>query len=121
MLQIIIREEAEQKQQNLQPTGSSEVNSSVLNTQKSAHMQNRYKGQACLEFIITNRPLDILTDIAVTDAPPGATVCILNWIRRFLSCLRYPQLDRDSVFQPVQVTLNFVFMHIDDRQYFSRD
>lgn len=84
MLQIIIREETEQEQ-NLQS-------------------RNRYIGQACLEFIIANRPLDLLTDIAVTDTPPGATVCILNWIRRFLSCLRNPQLDRDSVFQPVQVT-----------------
>lgn len=102
MLQIIIREEIEQEQ-NVQPPSSGEVSSTVLATNKSAQSRNRYIGQACLEFIIANRPLDLLTDIAVTDSPPGATVCILNWIRRFLSCLRNPQLDRDSVFQPVQV------------------
>lgn len=104
MLQIIIREETE-NDLNLQPASNSGVNNStVLTTNKSAQSRNRYIGQTCLEFIISNRPLDVLTDIAVTDSPPGATVCILHWIRRFLSCLRNPQLDRDSVFQPVQVT-----------------
>lgn len=96
MLRIIIREETEQELE-LPTTSTSDL--------ELAPTHRAFLGQACLEFVITNRPLDLLTDIAVTDSPPGATVCILNWLRRFLSCLRNPHLDRDSIFQPVQVTL----------------
>lgn len=77
MLQILIREEAAVSQPN---------------------------EQFVLDFMLSTRPLDILTDLAVSDSPPGATVCILNWVRRFLTCLRNPCLYRESIFQPVQVS-----------------
>lgn len=59
--------------------------------------------QNVLDFVLSTRPLDLLADLALTDSPPGSTVCILNWVRRFLTCLRNPCLHRESIFQPVQV------------------
>ena len=57
----------------------------------------------CFNFILNNRPFDLLTDICMTDTPPGSSVCILIWMRRFLSCLECPRLDHKSIFQPIQV------------------
>lgn len=57
----------------------------------------------CLEFVLNSRPLDLFSELAVTDTPPGATILILNWIRRFLSCLTHPKLEQESIFQPIQV------------------
>ncbi|KAG4072221.1 hypothetical protein HA402_007631 [Bradysia odoriphaga] len=54
----------------------------------------------CLKFVLTRRPLDLLVEFAVTETPPGATGCVLNWVRRFLK-LPKPHLDDDSVCQPV--------------------
>lgn len=59
----------------------------------------------CFDFVITNRPLDLLTDICLTDSPVGASVCVLNWIRRFLTCLQHPRLDHKSILQPTQVII----------------
>lgn len=58
----------------------------------------------CLQFVLANRPFDLLTDIGLADSPPGASVCIMNWMRRFLTCLEQPKLDHKSVLQPVQVS-----------------
>lgn len=63
----------------------------------------------CFNFVLANRPLDLLTDIYLTDSPPGASVCILNWIRRFLSCLQNPRMDHASIFQPIQVGVKAYF------------
>lgn len=57
----------------------------------------------CFQFVLMNRPFDLLTDICLTDSPPGASVCILNWMRRFLTCLVQPRLDHKSILQPIQV------------------
>lgn len=57
----------------------------------------------CFDFVLTNRPLDLLTDICLTDSPVGASVCVLNWMRRFLTCLQQPRLDHKSILQPTQV------------------
>lgn len=57
----------------------------------------------CFDFILTNRPLDLLVDICLTDSPIGATSCVLNWMRRFLTCLQQPRLDHKSILQPTQV------------------
>ncbi|KAJ6619977.1 FHF complex subunit HOOK interacting protein 2A [Pseudolycoriella hygida] len=54
----------------------------------------------CMKFVLTRRPLDLLIEFAVTETPPGATGCILNWIRRFLK-LPKPHLDDDSICQPI--------------------
>lgn len=57
----------------------------------------------CFDFVLTNRPFDLLTDICLTDSPVGASVCVLNWMRRFLTCLQEPRLDHKSILQPTQV------------------
>lgn len=59
----------------------------------------------CLTFLLNNRLLDILVELALTDTPPGARVCVLNWVRRLLSCLENPPIDHASVFQPIQKLL----------------
>lgn len=44
-------------------------------------------------------------ELAITDTPPGARICVLNWFRRFLTCLENPPIDHASVFQPIQKLL----------------
>lgn len=56
----------------------------------------------CMALMLHSRPLDLLAELATADSPPGATVCILSWCRRFLSCLPNPRLDDESIFQPIQ-------------------
>ncbi|XP_053697178.1 FHF complex subunit HOOK interacting protein 2A-like [Sabethes cyaneus] len=56
----------------------------------------------CMDFVLTNRPLDVLAELAANDAPPGARLIILNWVRRLLSCMKTPPLGHASIFQPVQ-------------------
>lgn len=63
----------------------------------------------CFDFVLTNRPIDLLTDICLTDSPVGASVCVLNWMRRFLTCLQDPRLDHKSILQPTQVVSSLVF------------
>lgn len=62
----------------------------------------------CMEFILGNRPLDLLSELSVTDSPPGATICILSWVRRFLTCVPNPRLDQEGIFQPIQVNLKII-------------
>lgn len=61
----------------------------------------------CFEFVLNTRPIDLLADICLTDSPPGASVCILNWMRRFLSCLKRPRLDHKSILQPVKKLIGY--------------
>lgn len=86
MLQLLIREE--------QPPSPSKT----ATTAPLAPPQP----QPCLEFLLTTRPLDLLIDLGATDAPPGARVCILAWLRRYLSCMRRPHLHHPAVLEPVQ-------------------
>lgn len=69
----------------------------ILTNEQNANREEEWK---CLKFVLTRRPLDLLVEFAVTDTPPGATGCVLNWIRRFLK-LPNPHLADDSVCQPV--------------------
>lgn len=86
-------------------TEVSEVDSAKPPVSHSRTIANTTKlSSECFNFILTNRPLDLLTDIYFTDSPPGSSVCVLNWIRRFLSCLQNPHLDHASIFQPIQVS-----------------
>lgn len=87
MLQIIIHEESQNKNQN----------DIIDNTQTTIKTNDT----ECLSFMLNTRPLDLLAELATTDTPPGATVCILNWCRRFLTCLPYPRLDHEAIFQPI--------------------
>lgn len=61
----------------------------------------------CFDFVLNNRPFDLLTDICLTDSPPGASVCILTWMRRFLSCMANPRLDHKSIIQPIQKLITY--------------
>ena len=56
----------------------------------------------CLNFLLSHRPLDLLVDLAINDSPPGVKNCILNWLRRLLSCLKSPPVNNSSLFQPIQ-------------------
>lgn len=89
MLQILIREEQEQQQQHEQVPEEATVDPTPPKAE-------------CMEFVLNNRPLDVLVELAANDAPPGARLVILNWIRRLLSCMKNPPLGHASLFQPVQ-------------------
>lgn len=78
----------------------------AANAQTTTEMNREQKIKLigpCLEFVLVNRPFDLLTDIGLTDTPPGASVSILNWMRRFLTCLEQPKLDHKSILEPVKV------------------
>lgn len=111
MLQIIIFEEQQQRHRssasNEPDDGTDEKakeNPSSSSAPPPPEALAASTQQECLEFVLATRPLDLLSELATSDSPPGATVCILNWIRRFLSCLRNPCLEQESIFQPVQVS-----------------
>lgn len=106
MLQIIIFEEQQRAEVPLQ---NSEINAVIADEMPPPPPDVvKTQQQECLEFVLATRPLDLLSELAASDSPPGATVCILNWIRRFLSCLRNPCLEQESIFQPVQVLKGFL-------------
>lgn len=98
MLKILIEENC-QKNTSDTMTGSGTPLKSVC----GENVKSPNVSKECFKFVLTNRPLDLLTDICLTDSPPGASVCILNWIRKFLTCLEEPQLDHKSILQPIQV------------------
>lgn len=68
---------------------------------KQLKLIERDTSSECFQFVLSNRPLDLLANICITDSPPGATVCILNWVRRFLSCLQFPRLEHKSIHEPI--------------------
>lgn len=101
MLQILIREEqevkaAQRKNESLEPTQTQNGESS------NGSESNTIPDAECMEFVLNNRPLDVLVELAANDTPPGARLVILNWIRRLLSCMKDPPLGHASLFQPVQ-------------------
>lgn len=94
MLKLLIDEDHDERNEIVNATADETTNS--INSKTIASKQ-------CFDFVLTNRPIDLLTDICLTDSPPGASVCILNWMRRFLTCLEKPKLDHKSILQPIQV------------------
>lgn len=103
MLHILIREEQEinaalRKTNSVDPAQSDSGESSSSNGSKT----DEFPVAECMEFVLNNRPLDILVELATGDTPPGARLVILNWIRRLLSCMKDPPLSHASLFQPVQ-------------------
>ncbi|XP_055640035.1 FHF complex subunit HOOK interacting protein 2A-like [Toxorhynchites rutilus septentrionalis] len=102
MLQILILEE---QRLDVKTCGSTEQSKSTNEERVSGN-----EGESlvvdpraeCLEFILSNRPIDVLVELAINDSPPGARLIILNWIRRLLSCMKSPPLGHASLFQPVQ-------------------
>lgn len=103
MLKILIDEDREQC--DLIESGNKTAADSVTSASANANGNSTKVKQCgpCLEFVLNNRPFDLLTDIGLADSPPGASVCIMNWMRRFLTCLEQPKLDHKSILQPVQV------------------
>lgn len=63
--------------------------------------QKEGQDQECLQFLLSNRPMDLLTELAQADSPPGMRGAVLSWTRRFLTNVRNVPLDDPSVYQPV--------------------
>lgn len=88
LLQILIKEQdeiTEYYRQKLQSPDSNLV-------QKTAE---------CIDFLLENRPLDLLVDLAISEKPVGCRQCVLKWMRRYLTCLENPVIAHGSVFKPV--------------------
>lgn len=73
----------------------------VQEAQRDTTASGAAPGQECLDFVIANRPMDLMTDLALADSPPGMKGAVLSWIRRFLSNSRKVPLEDASVYQPV--------------------
>lgn len=82
MLQILIKEEEEIKE--LQRTKNG--------TEKTAE---------CMEFLLENKPLDLLVDLALNEHPVGCRRWVLRWIKKYLTCLENPIIAHGSVFKPI--------------------
>lgn len=63
--------------------------------------EDSISGHPCLEFLLANRPLDLMTDLALADSPPGMKGAVLSWTRRFLTNTNNLPLEDPSVYQPV--------------------
>ncbi|XP_052888608.1 FHF complex subunit HOOK interacting protein 2A-like [Anopheles moucheti] len=101
MLQILIREEQRLDAPSKVDTIPA-LDASSSNLEMSPKPNPTPPKAECMEFVLSNRPLDVLIEFAVNDTPPGARYIVLNWVRRFLSCLKCPPLGHASIFQPVQ-------------------
>lgn len=88
LLIILIKEEDEVKEYYRQKMESPE----------------KYKEQKiaeCMDFVLENRPLDLLVELAISEKPVGARQWILKWMRRYLTCLENPVIAHGSVFKPI--------------------
>jgi Retinoic acid induced 16-like protein/Family of unknown function (DUF5917)/KELAA motif len=88
MLKILIKEEEEVKEYYRHKMDSPE----------------KYKDQKiaeCMDFVLENRPLDLLVELAISEKPVGARQWILKWMRRYLTCLENPVIAHGSVFKPI--------------------
>ncbi|XP_049282142.1 FHF complex subunit HOOK interacting protein 2A-like [Anopheles funestus] len=102
MLQILIREEQQLEAPSKADTVAAPADAPSSSLQMSPKPNPPPTKAECMEFVLSNRPLDVLIEFAVNDTPPGARYIVLNWVRRFLSCLKCPPLGHASIFQPVQ-------------------
>lgn len=55
----------------------------------------------CMNFVLDNKPLDLLVDLAINEQPVGIRQWILKWMRRYLTCLENPVIQHGSVFKPI--------------------
>ncbi|XP_053681161.1 FHF complex subunit HOOK interacting protein 2A-like [Anopheles nili] len=102
MLQILIREEQGTESSVKADTTPDALEATPTGTERPPKVNQTPPKAECMEFVLSNRPLDVLIELAVNDTPPGARYIVLNWVRRFLSCLNCPPLGHASIFQPVQ-------------------
>lgn len=88
MLKILIKEEGEVKEYY----------------RLKMESPDKFKDQKiadCMNFVLENRPLDLLVELAISEKPVGARVWVLKWMRRYLTCLENPVLAHGSVFKPI--------------------
>lgn len=103
MLKLLIEEDSQANAMTMMTLVSAEAKTIPATTAPApAPNSSATSKRECFEFVLLNRPLDLLTDICLTDSPVGASVCVLNWMRRFLTCLQHPRLDHKSILQPTQ-------------------
>ncbi|XP_031629620.1 protein FAM160B1-like isoform X2 [Contarinia nasturtii] len=95
MLKLIIEEDCKINE-------DVQITNCELSTPFKSMCSGSYVSKECFDFVLTNRPLDLLVDICRLDSPIGATGCVLPWMRRFLTCLQQPRLDHKSILQPIQ-------------------
>lgn len=88
MLQILIREQDEVKEYYRRKMESPETHKE----QKTAE---------CMDFILENKPLDLLVDLAISEKPVGCRQWVLKWLRRYLTCLENPVIAHGSIFRPI--------------------
>lgn len=55
----------------------------------------------CINFVLENKPLDFLTDMAVSDKPIGCKSLVLKWMRKYLTCIKNPYIDHGSILKPI--------------------
>lgn len=88
MLQILIREQDEVKEYYRRKMESPD-----------SHMEQ--KTAECMDFILENKPLDLLVDLAISEKPVGCRQWVLKWVRRYLTCLEHPVIAHGSIFKPI--------------------
>lgn len=88
MLQILIKEETDLKEYYRQKMESPQT-----------HMQ--LKTAECMDFVLDNKPLDLLVDLAISEKPVGCRQWVLKWLRRYLTCLENPVIAHGSIFKPI--------------------
>lgn len=88
MLQILIQEQEQVKEYHRIKMQSPEL----FKEQRTAD---------CVDFILENKPLDLLVDLAISEKPVGARQWILKWMRRYLTCQENPVIAHGSIFKPI--------------------
>lgn len=88
MLQILIKEEEMIKENQRKKNSENGVEEEKLNAE-------------CMEFLLENKPLDLLVDLAINERPIGCRRWILRWVKKYLTCLENPVVAHGSIFKPI--------------------
>lgn len=86
MLQILIKEEEEVKE---------------FNRTKNNEIASANKTAECMDFLLENKPLELLVDLAMNERPVGCRKWVLKWVKRYLTCLENPVIAHGSIFKPI--------------------
>lgn len=70
MLQILIKEQEEVKEFHRRKMQSPEL------------FKDHQKTAECVDFILENKPLEVLVDLAMSEKPVGCRQWVLKWMRR---------------------------------------
>lgn len=89
LLKLLIKEEQEVKEFY------------QLKMQRPDELKSEQKIAECMNFVLDNKPLDLLVDLAINEQPVGIRQWILKWMRRYLTCLENPVITHGSVFKPI--------------------